>query len=314
MGELWDVGKSTKKGIILNSHARTGLYKSWQMIVDNYIKQDKSWNDYRKSSGLSQDPRPWQGYKDAVEEQIISVMSTGEGVENSPYFKHIRNPIEPFVGIALDVYGMKHPFGSLPDKTYKELMFVRNELNELPPFGVFGAWNEWRTDLLHWKTLKKMGYKIVNLHRRELKDWFISCTIAMIGGAEVNKNGFHAWNKESADYILGVRKKLKGNLEISKTQVLLFLESVNRYLQASQEICTDAYCVYESLEDAPEVFMKECELDLTQDQCKDWFTEIVPHPVEDMKEYIKDEGAFEDMWNKLQTTDFKEEYKIDIVQ
>ena len=33
-----------------------------------------------------------------------------------------------------------------------------------------------------------------------------------------------------------------------------------------------------------------------------------------MKEYIKDEGAFEDMWNKLQTTDFKEEYKIDIVQ
>ena len=44
MGELWDVGKSTKKGIILNSHARTGLYKSWQMIVDNYIKQDKSFN------------------------------------------------------------------------------------------------------------------------------------------------------------------------------------------------------------------------------------------------------------------------------
>ena len=60
MGELWDVGKSTKKGIILNSHARTGLYKSWQIIVDNYIKQDKSWNDYRNYSGLSQDPRPSQ--------------------------------------------------------------------------------------------------------------------------------------------------------------------------------------------------------------------------------------------------------------
>ena len=41
MGEVWDIGKSTKKGIILNSHARTGLYKSWQIIVDNYIKQDK---------------------------------------------------------------------------------------------------------------------------------------------------------------------------------------------------------------------------------------------------------------------------------
>ena len=41
MGEVWDIGKSTKKGIILNSHARTGLYKSWQIIVDNYIKQDR---------------------------------------------------------------------------------------------------------------------------------------------------------------------------------------------------------------------------------------------------------------------------------
>ena len=40
MGELWDVGKSTKKGIILNSHARTGLYKAWQIIVDNYKMHD----------------------------------------------------------------------------------------------------------------------------------------------------------------------------------------------------------------------------------------------------------------------------------
>ena len=59
MGEVWDIGKSTKKGIILNSHARTGLYKSWQIIVDNYIKQDNAWNDYRKEKGLSLDPRPW---------------------------------------------------------------------------------------------------------------------------------------------------------------------------------------------------------------------------------------------------------------
>ena len=68
MGEVWDIGKSTKKGIILNSHARTGLYKSWQIIVDNYIKQDNAWNDYRKEKGLSLDPSPWQGYKDGVEE------------------------------------------------------------------------------------------------------------------------------------------------------------------------------------------------------------------------------------------------------
>ena len=312
MGEVWDIGKSTKKGIILNSHARTGLYKSWQIIVDNYIKQDNAWNDYRKEKGLSLDPRPWQGYKDGVEEHLISVMKTGEGVEDSPYFKHIKNPIEPFVGIALDVYGMKHPFNTDPKKIFKELMFVRKELYELPPFGVFGAWNEWRHDLLHWKSLKEMGYKIVNLHRHNLKDWFISCTISMISGADVGASGFHAWDQESADYILDIRRKLKGSLRVTPQMIMTFLDSVERYLYASREIHTDAYCIYESLQTDPEVFMKECELDMTQDMCEDFFTLVVKHPVEDMTEYMYSPDAFEDMWRDCKKLDFQEEFKIDI--
>ena len=54
--------------------------------------------------------------------------------------------------------------------------------------------------------------------------------------------------------------------------IMTFLDSAERYLYASREIHTDAYCIYESLQTNPEVFMKECELDMTQDVCEDFFS------------------------------------------
>ena len=297
--------------IILNSHCRTGLYKAWQMIIHNLIQREDNWIKFQEdaSGDTSFDTNHWQRYHDLTFEKISGVM-TGENFMDvdepfNTFFHNITNPIEPFVGIALDVQGIKpNPFHGDPAKILKELNNIPNELHELPPFGVFGAFNEWNNN--DWRRMKERGYKIVNLHRRDMKSWFISTSLCVALGI----NGWHCWTDEQAKTLYNRRKKLVGKLKVNSTQLKLFFISVERYLES---VPADAFCIYEALYSNPEIFIKECELDPNLPMIENYISKRAKHPVKDYEDYLEiSSDEFSEMWEKTIPFSFKERFKIDI--
>jgi hypothetical protein len=224
------------------------------MIIHNLIQREDKWLKFKEGGDvrdLSYDVNNWQRYHDLTFEQISGVM-TGEIIMDvdepfDTFFHDITNPIEPFIGIALDVQGVKdNKFSGDPVKIRRELMNIPNELHELPPFGVFGAFNEWNN--INWQEMKEKGYKIVNLHRQDMKSWFISSTLCMAIGI----NGWHAFSDETATQLYKNREKFVGKLKVNATALKIFFLTVEKYLES---VPADAYCIYESLYTSPEVLL-----------------------------------------------------------
>jgi len=225
-----DVAPETQGRVILQSHCRTGLYKGWQMIMHGLIEKDP-YSEY------------WDKYRTDAFRHIQNAMDGYPS--SSQYFDHIKNPVEPLIGMALSTYGGENPFGT----NFKDIAKEIKTLKHQPPFGVFGAFNEWT--LLDREEMRDIGYKFVNLHRANMKDWFISGQLSMAIGIK----GWHAWDDEGSDWLFNKRKSLYGKLIINKVALQTFFYTVDKYMDT---LPCDAYVCYESLQGAPQVFMEEC--------------------------------------------------------
>ena len=175
--------------IILNTHARTGSYFAHNVIMDNLVKQDKS-------------------YAKVWNEALTQIVATMNNLDIPTAHNYLKNPIEPFAGMSLDVYGVDHLFGS----NYQD---IADELHLLVkskkwPFSIANIWEE--KEYADVKRLKEEeGYEVVSLYRRDKLKWFLS-TVLVVANNDVRM--FHAYDDESRDYIVNRRKELDREVKL----------------------------------------------------------------------------------------------------
>ena len=163
--------------ILLNTHARTGSYLAIQVIINNLIQ----------SQVLS---------KEDGEANLGAIVNALHGTDLPTYFKEIKNPLEPFLGVSLDNHNIEHPFGSNFQEISDEL-FKLLESGKMLPLTSANVWNE--SDYVKPEVLKeKYGYKVFTLYRKNIKAWYVSFELAFVAGIK----SFHAFDDTSADYIL----------------------------------------------------------------------------------------------------------------
>ena len=50
--------------------------------------------------------------KEDAEANFGAIVNALHGTDLPTYFKEIKNPLEPFLGVSLDNHNIEHPFGS----------------------------------------------------------------------------------------------------------------------------------------------------------------------------------------------------------
>ena len=263
--------------ILLNTHARTGSYLAIQVIINNLIK----------SKVLS---------KEDGEATLGAIVNALHGTDLPTYFKEIKNPLEPFLGVSLDNRNIKHPFGSNFEEISDEL-FKLLESGKMIPFTSANVWNE--SDYVKPEILKeKYGYKVFTLYRKDIKAWYVSLDLAFVAGIK----SFHAFDDTSADYILNKRKTLVGKLEVLRKNIEDFKESIERYIINSIPV-TDGWIAYEDLVSNPLSIIETVGLDITKKIDMDRLvTRKIPQPVSNLNEYYKDPNEFDRVWSEVWKT------------
>lgn len=260
--------------IILNTHARTGSYFAHNIIMDNLVKQDKSWQPIWNTALV----------------KIINTMNNLKvKVPNS--HNYLKNPIEPFAGLSLDEYGVDHPFGSNFQDIADELhLFIKSHKW---PFTIANIHNE--KEYADVNKLKEEGYEVVSLYRKDKLKWFLS-TILVVANNDVKM--FHAYDDESRDYIVNRRKELIGTIKISPKQIYSFYDSTRKYFDNCQET-TDKWLAYEDLADDPHSLVRLCDsLDESLEPLQNPLNKQIPHPVSSMLEYFEQPDEFMDIWQR----------------
>ena len=173
--------------ILFNTHARTGSYLAYQLVFRNLV-----------SSKIIP--------KHDQENIINAIANSVWGTDLPTYFKHLKNPVEPFAGISLDTYKLDHPFGTNYQEISDEFFSLLEEGKRLPITSA-NIWDE--SKYVKPEILKeKYGYKIFTLYRKNIKAWYVSLNLAFTAGVK----SFHAVDNSSADYILNKRKSLIGKI------------------------------------------------------------------------------------------------------
>ena len=260
--------------ILLNTHARTGSYLAIQVIINNLIQ----------SKVLSK--------KDA-EANLGAIVNALHGTDLPTYFKEIKNPLEPFLGVSLDNRDIKHPFGSNFQEISDEL-FKLLESGKMIPFTSANVWNE--SDYVKPEVLKeKYGYKVFTLYRKDIRAWYVSLELAFVAGIK----SFHAFDDTSADYILNKRKNLVGKLEVIRKNIEDFKASIERYIINSIPV-TDGWIAYEDLVNNPQSIIETVGLDTTKKVDIDRLTtRKIPQPVSNLNEYYEDPNEFDRVWSEV---------------
>ena len=260
--------------ILLNTHARTGSYLAIQVIINNLIQ----------SKVLSK--------KDA-EANLGAIVNALHGTDLPTYFKEIKNPLEPFLGVSLDNRNIKHPFGSNFQEISDEL-FKLLESGKMIPFTSANVWNE--SDYVKPEVLKeKYGYKVFTLYRKDIRAWYVSLELAFVAGIK----SFHAFDDTSADYILNKRKNLVGKLEVIRKNIEDFKASIERYIINSIPV-TDGWIAYEDLVNNPQSIIETVGLDTTKEVDIDRLTtRKIPQPVSNLNEYYEDPNEFDRVWSEV---------------
>ena len=263
--------------ILLNTHARTGSYLAIQVIINNLIQ----------SQVLS---------KEDAEANFGAIVNALHGTDLPTYFKEIKNPLEPFLGVSLDNRNIKHPFGSNFEEISDEL-FKLLESGKMIPFTSANVWNE--SDYVKPEILKeKYGYKVFTLYRKDIKAWYVSLDLAFVAGIK----SFHAFDDTSADYILNKRKTLVGKLEVLRKNIEDFKESIERYIINSIPV-TDGWIAYEDLVSNPQSIIETIGLDTTKKVNMDiLLTRKIPQPVSNLNEYYEDPNEFDRVWSEVWKT------------
>ncbi len=263
--------------ILLNTHARTGSYLAIQLIINNLIQ----------SKVLS---------KEDGESNIGAIINALHGTELPTYFKKIKNPLEPFLGVSLDNHGIEHPFGSNFQEISDEF-FGLLESGKILPLTSANIWNE--SDYVKPEVLKeKYGYKVFTLYRKDIKAWYVSLELAFVAGIK----SFHAVDDKSADYILNKRKTLVGRVEILRKNIEDFKASIERYIINSIPV-TDGWIAYEDLVNNPQSIIETVGLDTTKKVNMDKLvTRKIPQPVNNLNEYYKDPNEFDRVWSEVWKT------------
>tara|TARA_E500000331_G_scaffold190854_1_gene183613 strand:- start:1150 stop:1965 length:816 start_codon:yes stop_codon:yes gene_type:complete len=266
--------------ILLNTHARTGSYLAYQLILNNLRLTNTVDKEDVKSIG----------------EQILN---TVWGTDLPTPFNHIKNPIEPFAGISLAdnpyEYTLEHPFGNNYQEISDEFFSLLEKGKRLP---ITNA-NVWDEDkYVKPKILKeKYGYKVFTLYRRNIKEWFVSINLAFTAGVET----FHAIDDSSADYILNRRKSLVGKVKVDEIFMNAVKLSMEKYIFNSIPH-TDGWVAYEDLVNEPQKFIETVGLDTTKQVDLDrLLTRKIEQPVNDITEYYEDPNEFDRVWNKVWT-------------
>ena len=265
--------------ILLNTHARTGSYLAYQLILSNL----RASNIVDKQDSLD------------ISNQIVN---TVWGADIPTPFNHIKNPIEPFAGIGLDDnpydYTLKHPFGSNYQEMSDEFFSLLEQGKRLP---ITNA-NVWDEDkYIKPKVLKeKYGYKVFTLYRRNIKAWFVSINLAFTDGVET----FHAIDDSSADYIINRRKSLIGKVKIDITFMKAIKQSMERYIFNSIPN-TDGWIAYEDLVGDPQKFIETVGLENHKVQLDKLLTRKSSQPVDNISDYYEDPNEFDRVWSEVWT-------------
>ena len=263
--------------IVLNTHARTGSYLAYQLVLRNLVL----------SEIISRDD----------EQNIINAVANSLwGTDLPTYFNHLKNPPEPFAGISLDTYKLDHPFGT----NYQEIsdeFFSLLEKGKRLPITSANIWDE--SKYVKPEILKeKYGYKIFTLYRKDIKAWYVSLNLAFTAGVK----SFHAVDDSSADYILNKRKSLIGKLKVNKDNIKDFKSSVERYIINSIPN-TDGWIAYEDLVNEPQKLIETVGLDTSHKpiDLKTLTTRKIEQPVNNITEYYEDPNEFDRVWNEVWT-------------
>ena len=149
--------------ILFNTHARTGSYLAYQLVLRNLVS----------SKVIS---------KDEQENIINAIANSVWGTDLPTYFKEIKNPTEPFAGISLDNINLTIHL-ELTIKKFQMNFLVYLKMVKMFPFTSANIWNE--SKYVKPEVLKeKYGYKIFTLYRKNIKAWYVSLNLA-----------FTCWNK-----------------------------------------------------------------------------------------------------------------------
>ena len=79
--------------------------------------------------------------KEDAEANFGAIVNALHGTDLPTYFKEIKNPLEPFLGVSLDNRNIKHPFGSNFEEISDEL-FKLLESGKMLPLTSANVWNE----------------------------------------------------------------------------------------------------------------------------------------------------------------------------
>lgn len=259
--------------IILNTHARTGSYFAHNVIMDNLVKQDKS-------------------YAKVWNEALTQIVATMNKLDIPTAHNYLKNPIEPFAGMSLDVYGVDHLFGSNYQDIADELHLLIK--SKKWPFSIANIWEE--KEYADVKRLKEEeGYEVVSLYRRDKLKWFLS-TVLVVANNDVRM--FHAYDDESRDYIVNRRKELVGKVKIHPKQIHQFYDSTRRYFDNCQET-TDKWLAYEDLAYDSHSIVRLCDcLDESLEPLQNPLNKQIPHPVSNMIEYFEKPDEFMEIWER----------------
>ena len=263
--------------ILLNTHARTGSYLAYQLVLRNLVL----------SEIISRDD----------EQNIINAVANSLwGTDLPTYFNHLKNPPEPFAGISLDTYKLDHAFGTNYQEISDEFFSLLEEGKRLPVTSA-NIWDE--SKYVKPEILKeKYGYKIFTLYRKDIKAWYVSLNLAFTAGVK----SFHAVDDSSADYILNKRKSLIGKLKVDIDNINSFKSSVERYIINSIPN-TDGWIAYEDLVNEPQKLIETVGLDTSHKpiDIKTLTTRKIKQPVNNIIEYYEDPNEFDRIWSKIWT-------------
>ena len=263
--------------IVLNTHARTGSYLAYQLVLRNLVL----------SEIISKDD----------EQNIINAVANSLwGTDLPTYFNHLKNPPEPFAGISLDTYKLDHPFGTNYQEISDEFFSLLEEGKRLPITSA-NIWDE--SKYVKPEILKeKYGYKIFTLYRKDIKAWYVSLNLAFTAGVK----SFHAVDDSSADYILNKRKSLIGKLKVDVDNIKDFKSSIERYIINSIPV-TDGWIAYEDLVNEPQKLIETVGLDTSHKpiDLKTLTTRKIEQPVNNITEYYENPNEFDRVWNEVWT-------------
>jgi len=263
--------------ILFNTHARTGSYLAYQLVLRNLVLSEVI-------------------HKHELENTTNAIANSVWGTDLPTYFNHLKNPVEPFAGISLDTYKLDHPFGTNYQEISDEFFSLLEEGKRLPITSA-NIWDE--SKYVKPEILKeKYGYKIFTLYRKDIKAWYVSLNLAFTAGVK----SFHAVDDSSADYILNKRKSLIGKLKVDVDNIKDFKSSIERYIINSIPV-TDGWIAYEDLVNEPQKLIETVGLDTSHKpiDLKTLTTRKIEQPVNNITEYYENPNEFDRVWNEVWT-------------